>query len=152
MALTVKHNTLTTESGTTPPIGAAEWDEAHEITGALSPRISSTTSVAGTFAWNSDNFDQYAATAQSTGSTISADSGTPTDGQKMIFRFLDNGTSRNFVFTGGVSKGFRTVGVTLTTSGVDFTYNTVPNKTVYFGMVYNGAAARWDIIAISEQG
>lgn len=118
----------------------------------ITSRVSSTTSVAGTFAWNSDNFDQYAATAQSAGTTISPDAGTPTDGQKMIFRFLDNGTSRNLLFIGGVSKAFRPVGVTLGTSGGDFTYNTVPNKTVYFGMVYNGAAARWDIIAISEQG
>lgn len=44
MALTVKHNTLTTESGSTPPIGAAQWDEAHEIIGT----VSLATEVAGT--------------------------------------------------------------------------------------------------------
>ncbi len=117
----------------------------------VTPRISSTTSVSGTFAWNSDNFDQYAATAQSAGTTISPDAGTPTDGQKMIFRFLDNGTSRNLLFIGGVSKGFRPIGVPLTQGGSDFSYNTVANKTVYFGMVYNAAAARWDIVALSQE-
>lgn len=44
MALTVKHNTLTTESGSTPPIGAVQWDEAHEINGT----VSLATEVAGT--------------------------------------------------------------------------------------------------------
>ena len=44
MALTVKHNTLTTESGSTPPIGATQWDEAHEIIGT----VSLATEVAGT--------------------------------------------------------------------------------------------------------
>lgn len=44
MALTVKHNTLTTESGSTPPIGAVQWDEAHEIIGT----VSLATEVAGT--------------------------------------------------------------------------------------------------------
>lgn len=117
----------------------------------ITSRVSSTTSFAGTLAWDSDDFDQYAATAQSNGVTVSADAGTPTDGQKMVFRILDNGTTRNFVFTGGVSKGFRPVGVTLASSGSDFSYYTVANKTVYFGMVYNAAAARWDIVALSQE-
>jgi hypothetical protein len=113
------------------------------------PRVSSTASITSPLAWNSDNFDQYAATAQSTAFTISADAGTPTDGQKSIFRILDNGTSRVITFTGGASKAFRPVGVTLTVSGSDFTYTTTANKTVYFGCIYNSAASRWDIIALS---
>lgn len=113
------------------------------------PRVSSTASITSPLAWNSDNFDQYAATAQSTAFTISADAGTPTDGQKSIFRILDNGTPRVITFTGGASKAFRPVGVTLTVSGSNFTYTTTANKTVYFGCIYNSAASRWDIIALS---
>lgn len=115
----------------------------------LTPRISSTTSISSPLAWNSDNFDQYAATAQAAAFTISADAGTPTDGQKEIFRVLDNATPRTITFTGGVSKGFRPVGVTLTASGSDWTYTTTASKTVYFGCIYNSAASRWDIIALS---
>lgn len=113
------------------------------------PRVSSTASITSPLAWNSDDFDQYAATAQSTAFTISADAGTPTDGQKSIFRILDNGTPRVITFTGGASKAFRPVGVTLTVSGSNFTYTTTANKTVYFGCIYNSAASRWDIIALS---
>ncbi len=115
----------------------------------ITPRVSSTASISSPLAWNSDNFDQYAATAQSTAFTISADAGTPTDGQKAVFRILDNGTPRVITFTGGASKAFRPVGVTLTVSGSDFTYTTTANKTVYFGCVYNSAASRWDIVALS---
>lgn len=117
----------------------------------LEPRVSSTTSITTPLAWNSDNFDQYAATAQSTAFTISADAGTPVNGQKAIFRFKDNGTSRTITFTGGASKAFRPVGVTLTVSGSNWTYATTASKTVYFGCIYNSADSRWDIIALSAE-
>lgn len=115
----------------------------------VTPRVSSTASISSPLAWNSENFDQYAATAQSTAFTISADAGTPTDGQKAIFRILDNATPCVITFTGGASKSFRPVGVTLTVSGSNFTYTTTASKTVYFGCIYNSAASRWDIIALS---
>jgi hypothetical protein len=115
----------------------------------VTPRINSQTTTTSPWAWSSDNYDTQAFTALANALTISADAGTPTDGQKAIFRFLDNGTGRILTFTGGTSKGFRPVGVTLTTSGSDFTYTTTANKTVYFGCIYNSAASRWDIIALS---
>jgi hypothetical protein len=110
----------------------------------VQPRISSTTSITSPLAWNSDNFDQYAATAQAAALTINADSGTPTDGQKMIFRFEDNGTARALTWTTGSSKSFRAVGVTLPTT-------TVASKTVYVGCVYNSADLRWDAVAVSQE-
>lgn len=117
----------------------------------IDPRVSSTASIGSPLAWNSDSYDLYAATAQAGALTISADSGTPVNGQKMVFRFKDNATPRVITFTGGASKAFRPVGVTLTTSGSDFTYTTVASKTVYFGCMYNAADSRWDIIAQSVE-
>lgn len=117
----------------------------------VNPRVSSTASITSPLAINSDNFDQYAATAQAGNFTISADAGTPVDGQKLIFRIDDNGTPRTITFTGGVSKGFQPVGVTLTASGSDWTYTTTASKVVYFGCVYNTAVSRWEIIALSLQ-
>ena len=110
----------------------------------ITPRVSSTTSITSPLVWNSDNFDQYAATAQANALTINADSGTPTDGQKIIFRFKDNGTARALTWTTGTSKSFRAVGVTLPAT-------TVANKTVYVGCVYNTDAVRWDAIAVSQE-
>lgn len=114
-------------------------------------RVSSAASVTSPLAWNSDNFDQYAYTALANALTISADAGTPVDGQKAVFRIQDNGTARVLTFTGGVSKGFEPIGVTMTTSGSDFTYTTTINKKTYFGCIYNAADARWDIVAIAQE-
>ncbi len=110
----------------------------------VTPRVSSTTSITSPLAWNSDNFDEYAATAQSNSLTINADAGTPTDGQKIIFRFKDNGTPQTLTWTTGTSKSFRVVGVTLPTV-------TVASKTLYVGCVYNSADTRWDALAVVQE-
>lgn len=117
----------------------------------IDPRVSSAASTTSPLAWNSDNFDQYAYTALANALTISADAGTPVNGQKAIFRIQDNGTARVLTFTGGVSKGFEPIGVTMTTSGSDFTYTTTINKKTYFGCIFNAADNRWDIVAIAQE-
>jgi hypothetical protein len=117
----------------------------------VTPRIIAQTTTASPWGWSSDSYDTQAFTALDTALTISADGGTPTDGQKAIFRFKDNGTPRILTFTGNTAKGFRPVGVTLTVSVNDFTYTTTANKTVYFGCIYNFAVSRWDIIALSQE-
>jgi hypothetical protein len=110
----------------------------------ISQRVSSSTTITSPLAWNSDSFDQYAITAQAAALTISADAGTPTNGQKMIFRFKDNGTARALTWTTGAVKAFRPVGVTLPTT-------TIVNKTVYVGCIYNTADSRWDAVAVAQE-
>lgn len=117
----------------------------------IQPRVSSTTSITSPLAWTSDNFDQYAATAQAADLTLSADAGTPVDGEKITFRFTCDATPRVLTFTGGVSKGFTPVGVTLTASGSDWTYTMTASKLTYIGAIYNAASARWDIVALSQE-
>lgn len=106
----------------------------------IDPRVSSTASITSPLAWDSDDYDLYAATAQAGALTINADAGTPVNGQKMIFRLKDNGTARALTWTTGSSKAFRAVGITLPTT-------TVINKTTYVGCIYNAADDRWDAIA-----
>jgi hypothetical protein len=108
------------------------------------PRVSSAASITSPLAWNGDNFDQYAATAQAAALTINADAGTPADGQRIMFRFEDNGTPRALTWTTGVSKGFRAVGVTLPTT-------TVATKVLYVGCIYNLADDRWDALAVGQE-
>lgn len=117
----------------------------------INPRVSSGSSTTSPLAWNSDNYDEYAYTALANALTFSADAGTPVDGQKIIFRIQDDGTARVLTFTGGVSKGFEPVGVTMTASGSDFTYTTTASKKTYFGCIYNSADSRWDIVAIAQE-
>lgn len=117
----------------------------------INPRVSSAASTTSPLAWNSDSYDEYAYTALANALTLNADAGTPVDGQKIIFRFKDNGTARVLTFTGGASQGFQPVGVTMTTSGSNFTYTTTISKLTYFGCIYNANASRWDIVAIAQE-
>ncbi len=78
------------------------------------------------------------------GVTVSADSGTPSNGQKIVFRFKDNGTARSISLTTGTSKSFRAIGTTLPTT-------TVISKTLYVGAIYNSADNRWDVVATAQE-
>ena len=93
----------------------------------------------------------YVATAQAGALTINADTGTGLDGEKIQFRFTCDATPRVITFTGGVSKGFKPVGVTLTASASNWTYTLTASKTTYFGAIYNSSSARWEIVAISQE-
>jgi hypothetical protein len=110
----------------------------------ITQRCNAQTTTASPFAWNSDSYDQQSFSALANALTINADAGTPTDGQRAIFRIKDNGVARALTWTTGVSKGFRAVGITLPTT-------TVINKTVYVGCIYNIADSRWDAVAVAQE-
>jgi len=110
----------------------------------ITSRVSSAASVTSPLAWNSDSFDQYAINSLANSLTINADAGTPTDGQKMVFRINDNGTARALTWTTGTAKSFRAVGTSLPTT-------TVANKTLYVGCIYNSNATRWDVITVVQE-
>jgi hypothetical protein len=107
-------------------------------------RINSTASITSPMVWTSDSFDQYVATAQANAIAIIADAGTPVDGQKMIFRFKDNGTAQGLTWTTGSAKAFRAIGVILPIT-------TVVGKILYVGCIYNATDVRWDVVAVSQE-
>jgi len=110
----------------------------------ITARVNAQTTTTSPWAWNSDGYDQQSFTALANDLTISADAGTPTDGQKTVFRFEDNGTARVLTWTTGSSKSFRAIGVTLPTT-------TVIGKTLYVGCIYNTADSRWDAVAVAQE-
>jgi len=115
------------------------------ITTSIKPKVNSTTSVASPLAWNSTSYDEYALTALANALTINADANTaPADGQRMMFRFKDNGTAQTLTWTTGSARAFRVVGVTLPTT-------TVASKLLYVGCIYNAADSRWDAIAVGQE-
>jgi len=85
--------------------------------------------------------DQYAYTALAAGLTINAPTGTPVDGNKLIFRILDNGTPRALTWNATYTVMGSTPLPTLTTA----------NKTLYVGCIYNANNTRWDVLAILTQ-
>ena len=115
------------------------------VTLLRSPALAnSTTTIASPWAWSSNGLEQQSFTALANALTINADSGAPTDGQRTIFRFEDNGTARALTWTTGTAKSFRAVGVSLPTT-------TVALKVLYVGCVYNFFDSRWDVIAVAQE-
>ena len=105
----------------------------------INPRVSTAASTA-TLAPDISAFDQYNLTAQAAALAVSAPIGTPQDGNKLIFRILDNGTARAITW----NATYTAIGVTLPTT-------TTAGKMLYVGCIYNDANTRWDVIALTTQ-
>jgi len=101
---------------------------------------SSSTSSTSSITPDLNSFDQYCVNAQAVTLTINAPTGTLADSQKLIFRILDNGTSRTINW----NATYTPIGVVLPTA-------TTISKTTYVGCTYNLAATRWDVIAVATQ-
>jgi hypothetical protein len=105
----------------------------------IDPRVTSAAS-ASSLTPDVSTTDIYAYTALAAGLTINAPTGTPLDGDKLIFRLLDNGTARALTW----NATYTVIGVTLPTT-------TTASKTTYVGCIYNANNTRWDVIAVTTQ-
>jgi len=105
----------------------------------IDPRVTSAAS-ASSLTPDISVSDVYAYTALAAGLTINAPNGTPLDGDKLMFRLLDNGTARALTW----NATYTVIGVTLPTT-------TTANKTTYVGCIYNANNTRWDVIAVTTQ-
>lgn len=105
----------------------------------INPRVSSTTSTAS-ITPDISAYDQYCVTAQAATLTINAPIGTPVDGNKLMFRILDNGGSQTLTW----NATFTAIGVTLPTA-------TTASKMTYVGCIYNSTNTRWDVVAVTTQ-
>lgn len=105
----------------------------------INPRVSSTAS-ASSVTPDIASFDQYCFTALAATLTIDPPIGTPVDGNKLIFRILDDGTSRSLSWN-----------ATYTPIGVVLPSATTISKMLYVGCIYNAANTRWDVVAVTTQ-
>jgi len=112
------------------------------ITGKTIPNIQ-TVSSEGTITPNANTDTQVSVTALAVPATIAIPSGTPSDGQRLLIRFEDNGTGRALTWTTSAG-GYRAVGLTLPTT-------TTATKVLYVGCIYNALDGFWDVIAKGEQ-
>jgi hypothetical protein len=89
---------------------------------------------------DADASDMFTVTALAQAATFGAPTGTPTSGQKLIIRILDNGTARalawNAIYRAGTDVALPTT--------------TVLSKTLYCGFIYNVAATKWDLVATTN--
>jgi hypothetical protein len=140
--------TVTTGTGVLTALAATVDAAAGVVTGTgtgtlqnkrIDPRVVSTT-TASTLTPDVSAADQYAYTALASGLTINAPTGTPVDGDKLIFRLLDNGTTRALTW----NATYTVIGTILPTA-------TMANKMTYVGCIYNAANTRWDVVAVTTQ-
>jgi hypothetical protein len=102
---------------------------------AFAPRMASLASGAS-ITPNITTTDQLNITTLAVDAVFAAPSGSAIDGQKLIIRVKDNGTTRAL----GWNSLYRAFGSALPT-------NTSAGKTVYVGFIFNAAETRWDCVA-----
>lgn len=79
-------------------------------------------------------------TALAASLTINAPSGTPTNGNNLLIRIEDDGTTRALTW----NAIYEAVGVTLPTT-------TVAGKKMYIGCIYNSADSKWDVVSVVQE-
>jgi hypothetical protein len=79
-------------------------------------------------------------TAQTAGITFANPTGTPQQGQKLMIRLKDSGTTRAISF----GTQYRAMGNALPTA-------TTASKTIYMGFQYNSTDTKWDLIAFTQE-
>lgn len=100
----------------------------------------SVTANPSTLTADADNKDMIIVTALAQNLTIAAPTGTPVNGQALLYRIKDNGTSRTLSW----NAVFRGIGVTPPTS-------TTASKTMYVSARYNSLDTKWDILSIGRE-
>lgn len=110
----------------------------------IDPRIS-TAASASSITPDISAYDAYYFTALAATLTINATtSGTPVAGDKLLFRFKDNGTPQTLTWTTAGTNSYREIGVTLPTT-------TTASKLTYVGCIYNATDSYWDVVAVTTQ-
>jgi len=107
----------------------------------IESRISLNASLSGSpYNPDTDNYDMIIATAQSSPLSFGPSSGTPFNGQKIIFRVTASGGIPVSFSTS--TNGYRALGVSLPTSLTGGT-------TMYLGAIWNSAISKWDVLAVN---
>ena len=115
------------------------------LSGRFNPRVNSQTSPSSITA-DIGTYDQYVVTALANSlSFVASTTGTPLNGNKLIFRIKDNGSAQSLSWGTTGAGGYRAIGVTLPTT-------TVSSKVLYVGCIYNSTESFWDVVAVNLQG
>ena len=116
--------------------GATSWTS---LTYVINPRLTTIASSA-TPTPAGDTSDMFTVTALAVGATFAAPTGTPTDGQPLLIRIKDDGTSRTLTWNA------------IYRAGTDFALPaaTVISETIYIQFIYNSADSKWDAVGLTQ--
>lgn len=111
----------------------------------INPRVANNgATTSGTITPTADTADQYNMLGLNGTVTIAVPSGTFVDGQKLLLRLKDSGSSQILNWTTVGANSYRVIGVNLPTS-------TSASKTSYVGCVYNSTDVYWDVVAVGTE-
>ena len=107
----------------------------------ITPRVTTEASSA-TPTINTDNSDMHSITALAVAITSMTTnlSGTPTNGQKLIIRFLDNATGRSITW-----------GASFEDNGQALPTTTVASKLLTVGFIYDTVSSKWGCVAVANE-
>ena len=105
----------------------------------VNPSVQETTSTA-TLTIDADQENEGILTAMAVNLAIASPTGTPVQGQSLIFRFKDDGSARTLTW----NAIFRAIGVTIPTT-------TTASKVLYVGCKYNSTDTKWDVVSVQEE-
>lgn len=85
-----------------------------------------------------DTTEIFEITALAGNATFGAPTGTPTEGQTLIFRIKDNGAARTLAFNSAYRFSSELIAPT----------TTIIDKVLYMGFIWNSTDSKWDCLAI----
>jgi len=133
----------TTISGTLGVTGATTLTGALTANGATtfnnSVVVTPSSTTSGSTITPTLTSTMYIVSALATSATIAAPTGTPSDGQSLIIRIRDNGTSQTLSW----NAIYNVIQVTLPTA-------TTISNTHYIGCKYNAATSKWDVLSVGK--
>jgi hypothetical protein len=106
----------------------------------VDPRVTQSIASAATITPNADTMKKFHVTALAVNAAIAAPEGTPFDGQQILLRIRDNGSTRTLTW----NAIYRVISTVLPTA-------TVAGKDVYVGIQYNALATKWDVLAVGQE-
>jgi hypothetical protein len=114
-------------------------DDDHTQYKMIAPR-SATVASSATPTPDSDAVSEYTVTALAVGATFGAPTGTPSQGQNLIIRIEDDGTTRSLAWNA----------IYRASSDLALPTDTVATKTMYLGFKYNSTDSKWDFLALLD--
>lgn len=109
----------------------------------LKPRVPRTTTIASsaTPTANCDTTDRYVITALAVDMEVAEPTGTPGDGQTLLYEFTDNGVARSIGWASGVFKAHGTVLPSATS----------PGKLLTVGVMRNTTQGKWLVVVTVQE-